>query len=73
MSLNPQSPDDTLNKQLSRKATINDSYNFTDALSLDELSRVRKRQIESQEQALKPAAARPPMDRRGKSYWFNAR
>ncbi|GEM_PF-6812000 len=73
MSLNPQSPDDTLNKQLSRKATITQAYNVTDALSLDELSKVRQRQVDSREQAAKTPAARPPMDRRGKAYWFGAR
>lgn len=69
---NPETPDDTLQKLLSRRAAITDAYNVTDALTLDELNRVRKNQLDNRANP-KSAPEVRNVDRRGKNYWFGAR
>jgi hypothetical protein len=71
MSTNPEDPDDTLQKILSRRAHLTNAYNVTDALSLEEMTKIRSQQLKSQEKAQRPT---PPRDTtRAKTYWFDKR
>jgi hypothetical protein len=71
MSSNYESPDDTLQKLLSRRAKLNTSYNVTDALTVDELAKVRQSALSSQ--AAQQQAPKRPAEGRGRGYWFGHR
>jgi len=68
MSSNPEDPDDTLQRLLSRKK-VSQSYSASDVVMLEALNDVRDKQITSRK--AKPCP--PPAGSRGNRYWFDAR